>query len=204
MKLLYWYPNRPLLIPPDPLDPLNPKPDYLNSLEASGKYVAEQKWNGDNCLLYTDDLTFWNRHHKQLKYVPSPQVLKEVRMFPRGCIVNLELVHNKTITIKHKLVVHSLLAYKGKPLLGKTWGDARHLLETEFQFGEQVILSPLWRTGFWELFQAADGKTIEGIILKNPSGRLVFSTTALDHVSYMMKVRKPAINAAGQTTKYSF
>ena len=48
MKLLYWYPNRPLLIPPDPLDPLNPKPDYLNSLEASGKYVAEQKWNGDN------------------------------------------------------------------------------------------------------------------------------------------------------------
>lgn len=58
---LYYYPNRPMLVPPDPLNALDPKPDYINSLEASGKYVAELKGNGDNCLLYTDTNTFMSR-----------------------------------------------------------------------------------------------------------------------------------------------
>ena len=53
MYPLYYYPNRPTLIPPDPLNPMNPASDYLNSLELSGKYVSEVKANGDNTLIYT-------------------------------------------------------------------------------------------------------------------------------------------------------
>ena len=197
MKLLYWYPNRPILIPPDPVNPLQPKPDYINGLEKEGRYVAELKWNGDNCLLYTDDLSFWSRHRSKLKYIPSPEVLSEVQKFPKGCIVNLELVHNRTKTIKHKLVVHSLMAFKGKPLLGKTWGNARHFLESKFEFGEHTILSPTFKKGFWDLFNQADGTTVEGIILKDPSGIIQFSTTPLMDVPYMMKIRRPC-------KKYSF
>ena len=104
---MYYYPNRPTLIPPDPKDPLNPKPDYINGLEASGKYVAEQKWNGDNYLIYTGDCPeFWNRHKTRLTYQPSPEVKDELKRWPQGCIINAELIHNKSKTIKHLFIVH--------------------------------------------------------------------------------------------------
>jgi len=192
MSLLYFYPNRPTLIPPDPNNPLQPKPDYLNSLERSGKYVGEQKWNGDNVQIYTDDLSFWNRTGGRLKYKPPATMIEELKAFPKGCILNAELMHNHTITVKNLLIVHCLMAHKGKPLLGYTWGQAREILEG-WKYGEHVKLSPIWKTGFWDLFQKADGKIIEGIVLKDPTGLLRFSTTPLPNdgsVSWMLKVRK--------------
>jgi hypothetical protein len=195
--MTYFYSNRPILIPPDPKNPLNPAPDYLNELEASGKYIAEQKWNGDNTLIFTDRPTeFWNRTKARLKYTPPPEMVEELRRWPKGCLINAELVDHHTTTVKNKLIVHCIMSYKNKPLLGKTWGDSRHILE-DMPGGSLVIVSPVWTTGFWDLFQAADGKVIEGIILKNPKGKLVFSTTPLADVSYMLKVRKSC-------KKYSF
>lgn len=190
MNFLYYYPNRPTLIPPDPKDPLNPKPDYITCMEKSGKYIAEQKWNGDNTLFYTSEMEFWNRHKEKHRYVPSEEVRDELEKFPKKSILNLELVHYRTKDIKHLLVVHCIMAWKGKLLNGKTWNDSRHILEDQ-EFGHQVILSPVWKNGFWQLFQEADGTTIEGIILKNPSGKLIFSTTPIKDVSWMLKIRKP-------------
>jgi hypothetical protein len=191
MSLLYYYPNRPILIPPDPENPLNPKPDYINSLEKSGQYVAEQKWNGDNCLIYTDDLSFWNREGGRLKYQPTPEVIEELGAFPKGCILNSELVHNHTITIKNFILVHCLMAYEGQPIIGSTWGESRKILET-FTYGKHVVLSNLWKKGFWKLWSSSDGTIIEGIILKDPKGVLKFSTSPLKDVSWMMKIRKPS------------
>ena len=195
---LYYYPNRPTLIPPDPMNPLDPKPDYINGLEASGKYVAELKGNGDNCLLYTDTNTFMSRHKTVLKYHPTDEVLEEVNRLPKGSIVNLELMHNRTKTVKHRLMVHSLMAYKGELLIGKTWGEARKIIE-DFQYGNHLVLSQVWTSGFWDLWKGTDGEIIEGIILKDPTGKLVFSTTPIDDVPWMLKIRKPSPGG-----KYSF
>ena len=195
-SLLYYYPNRPILIPPDSKNPLNPKPDYINGLEKSGRFVAEQKWNGDNALIYTDTMEFWNRHHERHRYIPTPEVAEELSKFPKTCILNTELVHYRTKTVKNLIVVHSLLAWKGKLLVGKTWGDARHILEDQ-EYGKHVILSRIWKKGFWDLFQQADGEIIEGIILKNPKGKLVISASKIKDVPWMMKIRKPC-------KKYSF
>jgi hypothetical protein len=107
-----------MLIPADPADPMNPKPDYLNSLEKSGTYIAEQKWNGDNALLYTDTMTIWNRHKGLLHYTPTPEVVEELQRFPKGSIINFECVHSKTIAVKHSLFVHCVLAWRGKLLVG--------------------------------------------------------------------------------------
>jgi hypothetical protein len=183
-SLLFYYPNRPILMPPDE--------EAINGLEASGKFIAELKKNGDNTSLYTDTLTFMNRQHEKLRYNPTPEVTAELQKFPKGCIVNMELVHYHTKTVKNLLVVHCLMAWRGRPLIGKKWGDSRTILENEFQFGSHVVLSPVWKTGFWKLFQQTDGVIDEGIILKKPEGRLIFSTSPIPDVSWMLKIRKPS------------
>lgn len=200
--MLYYYPNRPILVPPDPVTPMDPKPDYLNSLEAQGKYVAEQKWNGDNTQIYTDDWSFWNRRHERLHYRPSEEVLKELKKtFPKGCIINVETVNSKTKTVKDLLLVHCVMAWEGSLLAGKSWGDSRNILESlglpltvfgQTSYANHVVLSRTTPTGFWNLYQMADGPIIEGIILKDPRGKLVFSTTPPKEVSWMLKVRVPS------------
>ena len=198
--MLYYYPNRPILVPPDPDTPMSPKPDYLNGLEVTGKYIAEQKWNGDNTLIYTDDMSFWNRHKERLHYKPSPEVLKELQIFPKGSIINAETVHTKTKTVKDTLIVHCVMAWDGELLLGKTWGDARKILESlnlpltvwnQTNYSARVLLSRTWTEGFWDLYQKADGAIIEGIILKDPKGKLVHSATPIKDGPWMLKIRKP-------------
>ena len=188
--MLYYFPNRPVLVAADPKNPLNPSPDWLNEQEATGKYVAEQKWNGDNALIYTDTMEFWNRHHRQLKYRPPPEVLAELEKWPKGALLNAELVHSKTKTVKNFVLVHCIMGWEGEPLIGKTWGDSRAILET-MPSGEHVKVSPVWKKGFWQLYKEADGAIIEGIILKDPTGKLVFSaSTPPPDVPWMRKVRK--------------
>lgn len=196
---MFFYPNRPTLIPPDPKNPLKPKPAYLNSLEATGLYVCEHKWNGDNVVITTGpNPVFRNRRGEPFRYRPTAEVLKELRLWPPKCDLNAELVHYHTKSTKNLIIVHSVLVWKGKPLYGKTWGDARQLLEANQDlFGTHVRLSTVWKDHFWDHFQEADGETIEGIVLKNPKGKLVLSASLIPDVPWMLKVRKPS-------KKYSF
>jgi len=79
---IFFYPNRPTLIPPDPQNPLRPAPDYINGLEKSGTYLAERKYNGDNCYIYSPT-EFWNRHKARHRYQPTPEVLEELKALPK-------------------------------------------------------------------------------------------------------------------------
>jgi hypothetical protein len=181
-SMIYYYPNRPTLIPPDKA--------FIDRLEASGLYVAEKKFNGDNVLIETDSLNFWNRRKDRHRFQPSPEMRAELQKLPKGAVINAELMNYRTKEIKDIIIVHAVMVWKGKPLLGKTWGDSRKIIE-ELQYGRHVTLSGIQTTGFWELFQAADGATIEGAIFKRLNGQLVFSTTPIDDVPWMYKVRKP-------------
>jgi hypothetical protein len=187
-------------VPPDPSNPLNPKPDYINSLEQSGDWVAELKWNGDNTLIHLDSWppVLWNRHKARLKYSPSHEVLEELKFWKEwagDAILNVETVDKKTKTIKNLLIVHCIMAFRGEYLMGKTWEDSRKILDDAISTGlsgPQVQVSKVWKSGFWELFQKTDGSIIEGIILKNPKGKLLFSATPIKDVSWMRKIRKPS------------
>jgi len=197
MSFLFFYPNRPILVPPDPVNPLDPSRDYLDSLEAENRWLAEQKWNGDNTLIYIENgkFTFWNRHRESLHYQPPEEVLEELRRWPDNSILNCETVNSKTKAVKNLLIVHCVMAWKGELLVGKTWGDSRALLEESISqglSGEYVQVSKVWQRGFWDLYQAADGVIIEGIILKDPAGKLIFSTCPIDEVYWMRKIRKPS------------
>lgn len=205
----FYYPNRPTLVPPDPNNPLNPSSDYIDSLEASGKYIAEFKWNGDNTTVDTTDMKFYNRQGQILSYKPHPDLLKELSVFPKGCLLNGELMHRHTVNTKDLLILHCIMAWEGKPLFGKTWDDSRELLvnmdlpQTDwFQldcYKEHLLTATDYEQGFWYMFEAAQecGTEIEGIVLKNPKGKLIFSVNPIDDVSWMVKIRKPS-------NKYSF
>lgn len=198
--MIYYFPNRPILCPPDPKNPLNPQPDFLNSLEATGRFLAEIKWNGDNTLIHLDQWppVFWTRHKTRLKYTPTDEVLAELkrwRDWAGDAILNAETLHSKTKEIKNTLIVHCIMAFRGEYLIGKKWGDSRAILDKaidEGLSGSQVQVSPVWESGFWRLFQEADGAVREGIILKDPKGMLVFSATQLRDVPWMKKFRKPS------------
>ncbi len=191
---MYYYPNRPILIPPDPNNPMRPKPDYINSLETQGRWIAEQKWNGDNCLVYTGKKPeFWNRYKARLRYQPSEEVFNELKRWPANSVLNVELVHNKTKTVKNLLIVHCVMKWDGEWLFGKTWGDSRKILKKNNKLsGSHVKISPVWKSGFWDLFQQADGSIVEGIIIKDPKGKLLFSATPVKDVPWMRKIRKPS------------
>jgi hypothetical protein len=205
---LFYFPNRPTLVPPDPRTPLNPAPDYITSLEK--QYTrAEFKWNGDNTTVRTDDLSFWNRQGERLCYTPHPDMLRELSQFPKGSILNGELMHRHTKTVKHLLILHCVMGWDGNLLYGKNWDYSRQLLEacsslprtcgTQLSYGNHVVLAQTFRSGYWSLFNQARacGDEIEGIVVKNPLGRLVLSTSPIPEVSWMLKIRKPS-------KKYSF
>jgi hypothetical protein len=123
-------------------------------------------------------------------------MLKELSQIPPRSIINGELVHYKTKEVKDLFIIHCTMAWNSQYLYGKTWGDSRKLIET-IEPGKHVKVSQVWPKGFWDLFQEADGQVIEGIVLKDPKGLLQYSTTPLDDVSWMMKIRKP-------NNKYNF
>ena len=183
MNSIFYYPNRPTLIPPDEA--------RLKAMEASGQYIAERKYNGDNVLISTDTFQFWNRHKEKHRFVPDEAMRAELTKWPKHAIINAELMNYRTKTIKNIIYVHCVMVWKGKPLIGKTWGDSRKILEEECPKGDYARISEIFQTGFWQLFQEADGSIIEGIILKKPAGRLVHSATPIDDVSWMLKIRKP-------------
>lgn len=106
-------------------------------------------------------------------------------------MINAELVHYKTKTVKDTIIVHCVMTWKGRPLIGKTWGDSRKILEG-MPSGNHVKVSEIFHKDFWNLFQQSDGEIIEGIILKNPKGKLVFSMTPIKDISWMLKIRKPS------------
>jgi hypothetical protein len=212
---LFYYPNRPMLVPPDPQNPLCPQPTYINGLEAQGLYDgAEFKWNGDNTTVYTDDLSFWNRQGKRLSYTPHPGMIKELKRFPKRSILNGELMHRHTKQVKDLLILHCVMGWDGKLLLGKTWGYSRQILEhlawlprtvgTQLSYGCHVVLAQVHPAGkvsgkWWDLFNQARAcdDSIEGIVLKNSKGKLIFSVNPIADVNFMLKIRKPS-------KKYSF
>lgn len=181
--MIYWYPNRPILIPPDK--------SYIDNLESSGLWIAERKWNGDNILIDTDTMQFWNRHKARHRFVPNEEMRSILDKWPKHAVVNAELMNYKTKITKNTILVHCVMVWNGQPLIGKTWGDSRKIIEDHIGTGPSVKVSEIFRTGFWDLFQSADGVEIEGMVLKQPSGKLKFSTTPVEDVPWMLKVRKP-------------
>jgi len=196
-KWSYWYGERPTLIHPDQLG------DYEG-------WVGEPKFNGSRLFLHhmTDgSWQFWNRHRQVMDYEPSPAVQKSLdRLRLTGWwVFDGELRHNKTVNIRHRIVLWDTWIMDGTLLARSPYQSRRKILYdlklsvddggigyTSTSFAELAM--PIWLTGnFREYFDRyLDNPEIEGLVLKRAGGILNLGRTKAAESTWMVKARKPS------------
>lgn len=208
---LIMYPPRPnTAIPPDTLS----------------KYVgwwAQRKWNGTRNLLFVlpdGSFELWNRHkqqHKQYKLTTSMKasIQELASKLERGVfhVFDSELMDAKTTKLKDRIVLYDVLVHNGQYLIGTTYKQRYETLsgilgnpqEHESDTGRRLALrfnKNLWLTEVFtdkldERFKEALGvDEIEGLVLKDPKGKLDFGVREENNGMWMIRVRKPHKNYA--------
>jgi ATP-dependent DNA ligase len=187
----YFYPERPKLIHPDQVEQFE-----------GGAWVAEKKWNGSRLCLYRDPFGawfFWNRHQELMRgYVPSREVVDALDvLFLKGWwAFDGELRHNKTVGVKHKIVLWDVFIADGVLLLDMPFHQRRTLLWShglQEENGGPLGIPHQYSAGFREVFeQVSQDDEIEGLVLKRLDGRLSLGRSRAVESNWMRKVRKPS------------
>lgn len=198
--MLFFYPNKPLLIPIEsPI--VNEKSDDTN-------FWAEVKKNGSRLALRKDKteatrhqsfngFVFWNREKSVLKYTPSETLLEELYSFdiPEGTHIDAELLHQKTKHIKHLIYVYDIYWYKGKQVF-ETLEVRRKMIEDIFggQY-KHFVLSKTYQTNFRDLFyKVINEPENEGLVLKSKKGTIEWNLKSSPEVWWQLKIRKSSKN----------
>ena len=147
-------------------------------------------------------------------------------LFPdKGWIVLCaEIMHSKTPTIKDTIFIHDLLVWESEMLLNSTFAERQLILDSRLitknetpthyicdqsnafaaELGCSVVpmKGKIWyakrfEKGFDALFAAiTDPKIDEGLVLKNPMGKLRSCRTPTENRSWQVKCRHPHANYA--------
>lgn len=195
----YFYPPKPTLI--------TITQPMFRKLENDPDYVAELKLNGTRLELHVfndgERFQFWSRHGEKIKnYEPSKELLDHLRRvnWEGDCVVDGELMHFKTIHIKHRVVLWDVFIWNGEYVGEKPYKDRRAILEGAFgnlSFLD-LYINPQWKSGFKEIFDRETKKNeVEGLVMKSLKAKLVTGKRNSPVVKYMWKVRKP-----GPTYRY--
>jgi ATP-dependent DNA ligase len=201
--MLYYYPNRPIL--------LSPNSPEVEIKSQDPNWTAEIKYNGDRlCLHYSDDLqgasacshksfTFYGRLNNILKYQPSKELLDQLLSLnlPKETQLDGELMHKHTTDIKHKIFFYDIYVLKGK--------DVREDLKTRREILHDLIKSKLPNIEITEVFPTNFRQKFEevtkiheneGLVMKDIRGKIQFTTNKSYDVNWQLKIRKPTKNYA--------
>lgn len=182
------------LYPPRPEKAI--PPDLINYYQSKG-WIAQIKKNGTCCVIYVNEKgipTFWNRHKELQKAWVAPEFIVDYfKQFPDSFIV-AELLHNKSPNVKNTLYIFDILRYKGKDLLGTTYSERMHLINSEFPAGKNIILAECYTENFEELFKSLSEDIDEGLVFKNPKARLKPAFKKGSNADWQVKVRKKSKN----------
>lgn len=190
----YFYPEKPILVNITQQDGAN----LINVISNSGNYIAEKKYNGSRLeLFYTNGrFEFWNRHGEKLKYRPSDNVVRELRIFGEklegDCIFDGELRHNKVEDIRDKIVLYDIFVWDGIILTSIPFAKRRKLLEKILPVeSEPLGITRQYTSDFKNKFsEFILEPEIEGIVIKKLSGTLNLSRTRNQDSRWMYKVRR--------------
>lgn len=201
----YQTPN--FLFPPRPETAI--APTMLTYFETEMKYWAQFKKNGTGTTIaISPDKTFtiWTRHgepHKAWQLTPHiKDVLADHFPEKEWFYLCVELMHNKTPTIKDTIYIHDMLVWFSEFLLGSTFLTRQDLLDarlkTNVETPTHYVLDPkVWyakhfEKNFKELFTSIkDTKIDEGMVLKDPNGKLSLCFTETANRSWQVKCRHP-------------
>lgn len=194
------------LFPPRPDNAIIP--NHLAFYERQG-WVGQYKKNGTCSIIAISpnrDVIAMNRHseaHRQWKI--TGHIKNELlRLFPESGWFYLigEVLHAKTKTIKDTLYLFDCVVWNGEYLVGSTFGDRCKLLDdrlvTNVQSYSHYICdseNKLWYAkrltkDFLSVFEKITDPTIdEGLVLKDPTGKLSYCHRAESNAGWQVKCR---------------
>jgi ATP-dependent DNA ligase len=182
---------------------LSPGSDLFRRLDNDAGWIAEVKKNGWRCLACKDGgaLTLWTRHHTTIND-PLPELralLTEI--LPEGCVIDGELLQNRTKQIKGVCYVFDLLTLEGTVTNLPLW-RRRRLLEAIFETAmlkianrggnvHPVEVAHQYQIGKVKLYyDSITGEENEGIVLKHVNSTYNASELRCLQNPYWLKVKR--------------
>ena len=198
--MIYYYPNRPFLIPPDS-EMVQQKSDDPN-------WDAEIKWGGDRLGLWKtkeqfpkqfSSFVFWNRQNEIFKkYEPSPELLDELNSLelPFETALDGELLHFKTRNYKHCIVFYDAYIVGDQRCVVEL-RNRRDIMASYFKARKfkLIHMAEQFQTDFKQHFDKVivdDEK--EGLVMKDKNGKIQWNTVKSPDVAWQLKIRKPEKN----------
>lgn len=197
------------LYPPRPSNDIGSKqlPHYSD-------WLAQRKLNGARCCAYISpdrEVTLATRHRTPFTRYRLTKPMREalLHVAPPGawCVLDGELLHTQTREVKDRLVLFDVLVLGSSHLIGTTYADRLERLHSLCRPGEKeretahglglMVRGPLWLAETFtanknERFQESFGvNELEGLVLKDPNGRLEFPVRPDNNSSWMLRVRRP-------------
>jgi len=198
--MLYFYPNKPMLI--------HPESDTVREKSLDPLWWAEIKKNGSRLCLKKSieeskkqksfrNFVFWNRHKQLLKYEPCRDLLDELESInlPDNTWIDAELLHQKTKHIKNLIYIFDIYILDGKQL-NEPLEVRRKLLEDLFKDNyKHIELAKTYQENFVDVFKEVIKKEEnEGLVLKCRKGEIVWNLRDCPEVWWQLKIRKPTKN----------
>lgn len=193
------------LYPPRPEQRISPQ--SIGFYERRG-FLAQKKRNGTNTVIFTDgsQVIFKTRHNTDHKlWEPLPAHIEFFHRFAgQGWhVFCAELVHSKVAAgPKNELYIFDMLVHRGQFLLGSKFKDRAAILQDMFtgqDEGDQVRIAPHYALaknytgGFKALYNSLRVED-EGLVLKDPEGKLEMCTRPESNNVWNVKARIPAKN----------
>jgi ATP-dependent DNA ligase len=194
------------------------KPEHVGRHK---KHIAQYKYNGTRTLIFISpdgNINMFNRHqelHKQYKL--SRPMIKSIKALGLAAnkwhVLDGELMHAKTKGIKDRVVLYDILVHASDYLIGSTYMFRYKLLtrlcgspqELEQDTGngialavkETLWLAPVFSDDLTDRYaDHIDLDEIEGLVLKDPKGKLEFGVTEKNNTGWQIRCRKPHKNYA--------
>lgn len=136
-------------------------------------WITQLKKNG-TCSVATvsGKVSMFTRHgtpHKM--WEPTQEIVSFFSEHQRSVFV-FELLHNKHPSVKNTIYLFDVLVYKGDDLTGSTYMDRYSILQDVVpRKHKRIWLAENHHNGD-DLFHSLDNPIDEGIVLKDPNGRL--------------------------------
>jgi ATP-dependent DNA ligase len=199
-----------------------PRPEYKTppsslSTYDTGEYIAQPKYNGSACLVFTngDELHIYNRHKRPLaKYSPFIH-FRELAKTNNWYVYAGEYL-NKAKKGEHgdierdKFVIWDLLVWDGEYLIGKTMEERLTILENIYPCQRAVFShklevydhlccteyagiykAPTYGGGFDTLYEELyETELYEGLVLKKKNSKLTYGFQEKNNTEWQIKCRK--------------
>jgi hypothetical protein len=166
----------------------------LPSYEEKG-WIGQIKKNGINSVIFVppDRKPFaYNRHgevHKQWTFTAASVAPFAALPGTGWYVFNAELLHSKVSGgPKDTNYVHDVLVADGRYLLGKSYAERYEMVRGLFSPGPNLLVAGYASAEFGALFDSLSAGEDEGLVLKNPAGKL--GTRDGSGAGWMVKCRR--------------